>query len=84
VTISNAWSVSNRADGFNVHTHTNTLMYYSGATNNDWTGMYIDLTNGTPTPGNLTLTGCFWYGNLRNDPFGDDNLMFYGGTKTIL
>jgi hypothetical protein len=87
VTITSAWSVSNGHDGFVVLSHANTLMYYSGATNNGWTGMYIDLTNPPLTPGNLTLTGCFWYGNLREDPYpfpGDTNLMFFGGTRTIL
>jgi putative surface-exposed virulence protein len=79
VTINNAWAVSNHGDGILVFTTKNVFINNSSAINNDWAGMWIDL---TPS-GNLTLTGCSWFGNLRNPLSNSVNLYFAGGTKTI-
>ncbi len=86
VTVNNSCSIGNVYSGFDIWTPNNVFVNNSSALNNGWAGIYIELNPGGT--GNLgftaKLTNSTWYGNLKNPPVGNTNLMVIDGNKVIL
>jgi hypothetical protein len=77
VTITKASAMSNGQNGILVTAPATVNILTSSALNNGWSG--IDMTSNI-----LKLTGCTWFGNVKNPVAGTEkNLRFTGVTLTI-
>ncbi len=75
VTINTSWATNNTQDGIYIDTDNHVNILNTASVMNNWTGIFVYNSGG---PFTLKLTGSAWFGNLRDDPYPDTNLMKIG------